>query len=104
MKVGQESRVELPAGMGDRLEVYVNGVRQEAGHDLVRRGDELVFGRPLAREGQLGFWRWASLFLGIAGTYRQNDSVDVVYETAGRRIVATALPISLVGSREGSST
>jgi hypothetical protein len=103
MNVEPESRVELPAGVGDRYEVYVNGIRQEAGRDFVRRADELVFGRPLAREGRLGFWRWLSLFLGIAGTYRQNDSVDVVYETAGRRVVATALPIRLVGSREGSS-
>ena len=103
MRVGPESRVELPPGVGDRYEVFVNGVRQEAGRDFVRRSDELVFDRSLAREGQLGFWRWLSLFLGIAGTYRQNDSVDVVYESAGRRVVATGLPIRLVGSREGSS-
>ena len=104
MKVTAESRVELPPGIGDRYEVYVNGVKQLSGSDFVRRGDELVFGRSLAREGRLGFWRWASLFLGIAGTYRQNDSVDVVYESGGRRAVATGLPIRLVGSREGTST
>jgi hypothetical protein len=104
MRVTGESRVELPPGVGDEFEVFVNGVRQERGRDFSRRGHELVFERPLAREGRLGFWRWASLFLGIAGTYRQNDSVDVVYETAGRRVVATALPIRLVGPREGSST
>jgi hypothetical protein len=46
-----------------------------------------VFERSLAGEGRLGFWRWLSLFLGIAGTYRQNDSVDVVYDTGGRRTV-----------------
>ena len=48
---------------------------------------------PLAREGKLGFWRWLSLFLGVAGTYRQNDSVDVVYDVNGRRVVATGLPL-----------
>jgi hypothetical protein len=88
-----ESRVALPAAVADRFEVYVNGVLQQAGRDYRRAGDELVFNRPLAGEGRLGFWRWLSLFLGIAGTYRQNDSVDVVYEAAGRRVVATALPI-----------
>jgi hypothetical protein len=36
-----------------------------------------------------------SLFLGIAGTYRQNDSVDVVYDVDGRRVVATGLPITM---------
>ena len=33
------------------------------------------------------------MFLGIAGTYRKNDSVDVVYEVGGRRVVATGLQI-----------
>ena len=83
----------LPAGVGDAVEVFVNGVRQQPGSDYRREGDELVFDRLLAREGRLGFWRWLSIFLGVAGTYRQNDSVDVVYEAGGRRIVATALPL-----------
>ena len=91
----ERTRVELPAGVGDAFEVFVNGVRQQPGRDFRREGDELVFERRLAREGRLGFWRWLSMFLGVAGTYRQNDSVDVVYEIGGRRIVATALPLRL---------
>jgi hypothetical protein len=96
-----ETRVGLPPGVGNRYEVYVNGVRQEEGKDFTRRGNELVFTRSLAQEGRLGFWRWTSLFLGIAGTYRQNDSVDVVYDLVGRRTVVTGLPITSVDSREG---
>jgi hypothetical protein len=92
MKVA-ESRVELPAGVPERFQVYVNGVLQQPGKDYRRVGGELVFDRTMALEGRLGFWRWLSLFLGIAGTYRQNDSVDVVYEAAGRRVVAASLPI-----------
>lgn len=88
-----ESRVQLPADLEVPFEVYVNGVRQQHGADFTRLGDELVFGRPLAREGRLGFWRWLSLFLGVAGTYRQNDSVDIVYEVNGKRTVRTGLPI-----------
>ena len=72
----------------------MNGVRQEPGRDFRREGDELVFDRSLAREGRLGFWRWLSIFLGVAGTYRQNDSVDVVYERAGRRVVASGLALT----------
>ena len=79
--------------MGEAFEVFVNGVRQQPGQDFRRVGDELVFDRRLAREGRLGFWRWLSLFLGVAGTYRQNDSVDVVYQVDGRRVVAAALPL-----------
>jgi hypothetical protein len=94
MAVPSSSRVKLPAGVRASYEVYVNGVRQQEGADFVRQGDELVFRRPMAKEGQLGFWRWLSLFLGIAGTYRQNDSVDVVYDVDGRRVVATGLPIT----------
>ena len=85
--------MQLPDGVGESFEVFVNGVVQQPGRDFRREGGELVFDRPLAREGRLGFWRWLSLFLGVAGTYRQNDSVDVVYQSAGRRIVATSLPL-----------
>ena len=96
-----ESRVELPAGVGNHYEVFVNGVPQEEGRDFVREGNDLVFGRRLAREGRLGFWRWTSLFLGIAGTYRQNDSVDVVYEAVRGRVLATGLPIRPAEPSEG---
>jgi hypothetical protein len=33
------------------------------------------------------------MFLGVAGTYRPNDGVDVVFQSAGRQLVETALPI-----------
>ena len=46
--------MELPPGVGNRFEVYVNGVRQQEGGDFVRRGNELVFPRSLVREGRLG--------------------------------------------------
>jgi hypothetical protein len=88
----ERSRVELPPGVGDRYEVYVNGVRQEPGQDFDRIGDELVFSRSLAREGRLGPIRWLSMLLGIAGTYRKDDKVDVIYEANGRRTVSTLTP------------
>ena len=83
--------MDLPPDGAGEIEVYVNGVRQVEGRDYRRRDDSLVFERRLAREGRLGFWRWLSIVLGIAGTYRQNDSVDVVYERAGRRVVTPGL-------------
>ncbi len=90
---GGASLVELPAGAAAPFEIYVNGVLQQAGRDYRVEGRQLVFERPLAREGRLGMWRWLSMLLGVAGTYRQNDSVDVIYERDGRRVVDTGLHI-----------
>ena len=86
--------MQLPAHVHGPIEVYLNGVPQREGVDYDRRGAELVFRRSLEREGGLGFWRWLSMFLGIAGTYRRNDTVDIVYERGGRRQVATGLPFT----------
>ncbi len=86
------SRVELPPAVKGPFEVYVNGVRQQPGVDFEQLGRTLVFARELASEGRLGFWRWASMFLGIAGTYRRNDTVDVVYREGERQAVVTGLP------------
>ena len=86
------ARVKLPPSVGDSFEVYVNGVLQRSGVDYERHGDEILFARALAHEGKLGFWRWASIFLGVAGTYRKHEPVDVVYQGRdGRRLVATGL-------------
>jgi hypothetical protein len=90
MKVS-ESRVELPPDVPEDFEVFVNGVRQESGTDYRVQGRTLVFSRQLHHEGRLGAGRWASIFLGVAGTYRKHDDVDVVYERGGRKVVATGL-------------
>jgi hypothetical protein len=91
--VSDQWRVLLPASVQEPFEVYVNGVPQRRGADYEVRGRELWFCKALAEEGRLGAIRWLSIFLGIAGTYRKNDSVDVVYEIGGRRTVASSLPI-----------
>ncbi|MBA2331430.1 MAG: hypothetical protein H0V94_01395 [Actinobacteria bacterium] len=85
------TRVELPGAIRRPFEVYVNGVPQVEGRDYRVQGGSLLFERELRQEGKLGFWRWASLLLGAAGTYRQNDVVDVVHEAGGRRTVASGL-------------
>jgi hypothetical protein len=86
------SIVSLPPDVRSPFEVYVNGVRQEAGVDYEVVSRSLVFERELKKEGKLGFWRW---FLGAwgVGTYRQNDSVDVSYERNGRPALVEGLDI-----------
>lgn len=91
MKVSPRSRIELPDHVPTTFEVFVNGVRQVPGRDFDVEGSSLVFPRPLAQEGQLGFWRWAGMWLGIAGSYRKHETVDIVYELDGRREVETGL-------------
>ena len=82
------SRVDLPSHVRPPYDVFVNGIPQVAGTDFEALGSSLLFTRPLAREGKLGFWRWLSMLLGVAGTYRKHDSVTVVYAYEGRRLVA----------------
>jgi hypothetical protein len=91
MKVSERSRIELPEHVPPAFEVYVRGVRQVPGRDFELRGRSLVFPRAIAQEGKLGFWRWASMWLGVAGTYRKHETVDLVYEMDGRREVETGL-------------
>ncbi|MBI2691719.1 MAG: hypothetical protein HYX29_07245 [Solirubrobacterales bacterium] len=71
------SKVTLPAGTADPIEVYVNSITQRPDEDYEREGDSLYFFRPIRNEEKLGFFRWLILFIGIAGSYKQNDSVDV---------------------------
>ena len=86
------SQIDLPEGVTAPFHVFVNGVEQHPGADFDQIGTTLVFRRELAPEGRLGFWRWLSLFLGVAGTYRKNDTVDVVYSDGGNRRVVTLAP------------
>ena len=88
----EQSRVKLPAQVRPPFEVYVNGVVQKEGSDFQYRDGALVFNRPLAKEGKLGFWRWFIGAFGI-GTYRRHDAVDVSYRIGGRQLVAHALDI-----------
>ena len=84
MDVNERSRVDLPPQVPTDFQVFVNGVAQARGVDYEVVGRSLVFPRPIAQEGRLGFWRWLSMWLGIAGTYRRHETVDVVYWAGGR--------------------
>jgi hypothetical protein len=94
MSVSEQARVELPSYVQGDLEVFVNGVPQVEGKDYRREEGALVFNRSLAKEGRLGTIRWLSMLLGIAGTYRPNDTVDVAYEYDGKPGVAADLPVA----------
>src|SRR4051812_6900468 len=92
---GMESRgrVDLPPYVSPPFEVFVNGVPQAEGADYELVGRSLLFTRSFAREGKLGFWRWLSMLLGIAGTYRKHDTIDVAFTIDGRRKVVGLAPV-----------
>ena len=95
-EVRSRTIVRLPGDVSRPFEVFVNGVLQIEDVDYELMGGALLFDRELRSEGRLGLVRWASILVGVAGTYRQNDSVDVAYTVNGRRVVATKLPLEPV--------
>jgi hypothetical protein len=97
---GVKSAVRIPRGAEPPFDVFVNGVEQKPGEDYEVQGDRLVFSKHLEKEGKLGFWRWLSMALSIAGFYGKNDSVDVHYSLHGKRQVAVGLDIELLDSED----
>jgi hypothetical protein len=85
--------VPLPRGAEPPYRVWVNGVAQTQGVDYRIEGHALHFDRHLEKEGRLGGVRWMGIFLGLFGTYRKNDSVDVQYQLAGQERLAVYLDI-----------
>jgi hypothetical protein len=89
-----KSIVKLPSDLREPYDVFVNGVPQQLGVDYSVRSGALVFEREL-RKDKISGWRWFLCAWGV-GTYRQNDSVDVRYQTReGTPRVAEALEIEL---------
>ncbi len=86
------TQVVLPDHVRPPFEVFVNGVPQKEGDDYERIGSVILFNRVFAKEGKLGFWRWLSMFAGVAGTYRKNDSIDIAYTLNGRQLVSSLQP------------
>jgi len=92
--------VPLPRGAEPPYSVFVNGVPQAEGKDYTLEAGALVFRRHLEKEGKLGAARWTAIFLGLFGTYRKNDSVDVQYRLNGKPTLATYLDIIPPGAGE----
>jgi hypothetical protein len=74
-----KSVVKLPPEVREPYEVYVNGVPQQAGVDFQAKGRTLMFAREL-RKDRISKRRWLLGAWGV-GTYKQDDSIDVRYET-----------------------
>jgi hypothetical protein len=77
-------RVRLPRGAEPPIRVYVNGVEQREGADYGIRSGEIVFTRPIVKEGKVGGVRWLAMLLGLFGTYRKHETIDVEYRLRGK--------------------
>jgi hypothetical protein len=99
----KRSIVPLPKGAKPPYRVFLNGVPQTEGRDYRIQGGALIFPKHLQKEGRLGMWRWTAIFLGLFGTYRQNDSVDVQWEENGQNRIATYLDIIHPGEGDPGS-
>ena len=86
-------RVRLPARAERPITVYVNGVAQDEGEDYRIDGPDIVFTRPIVKEAKLGMIRWLSMLVGVVGTYRKNESVDVEYRSGGEVKLASDLEV-----------
>ena len=75
-------RVPLPRGARPPIAVYVNGVVQREGVDYELGDGELVFNRQIIKE-RVGLGRWAAMYLGLFGTYRKHETIDVEYRLEG---------------------
>jgi hypothetical protein len=85
-------RVPLPAGAEPPVTVYINGIPQNEGADYRIEGSEIVFARPILKE-QVGGMRWLAMFLGLFGTYRKHETVDVEYRSGSQVKLASDVEI-----------
>ena len=86
-------RALLPRGAEQPITVYVNGVEQTAGEDYRIAGREIVFSRPILKEEKLSGIRWLSMLIGVVGTYRTHETVDIEYRVGGETRLASDVAI-----------
>ena len=86
-------RVKLPARGEAPYAVFVNGVEQREGDDYNMRAGEIVFTREIVKE-KVGKGRWLAMYLGLFGTYRKNETVDLQFQRDGKTELRSDLPVS----------
>ncbi len=85
-------RVRLPAGAEAPYAVFVNGIEQKEGGDYNLRAGEIVFTRQIVKE-RVGTGRWLAMYLGLFGTYRKNETVDLQFHRQGKVELISDVPI-----------
>jgi hypothetical protein len=76
-------RVKLPRGAEPPFTVFINGIEQSEGGDYSIEGGEIVFSQPIVKE-KVGAGRWLAMYLGLFGTYRKNETIDLQFRRDGK--------------------
>jgi len=76
-------RVKIPAGARAPFTVFINGVEQSEGVDYSVAGGEIVFTRPIVKE-KMTTSRWLAMYLGLFGTYRKDETIDLQFTRNGK--------------------
>lgn len=92
------NRVKIPAGAAPPFVVFVNGVEQTEGSDYDLRAGEIVFRRQIVKE-TVGAGRWLAMYLGLFGTYRKDETIDLQFEREGKTELLSDLPVEGDGGK-----
>ncbi len=85
-------RVKLPRGAEPPFTVFINGVEQHEGDEYAIEGGEIVFSSPIVKE-KVGAGRWLAMYLGLFGTYRKNETIDLQFARNGKLELRSDLPV-----------
>jgi hypothetical protein len=86
-------RLKLPAGAEAPYTVFINGVEQREGSDYEVRAGEIIFKREIVKE-KVGAGRWLAMYLGLFGTYRKNETIDLQFQRRGKVELRSDLPVT----------
>ena len=87
-------RVRLPHGAEPPIRIYINGVLQTENDDYLLDEDGVLFNQPIVKEGKLGGFRWISMYIGLFGSYRKNETVDAEYRLGDKTHLASDLEVT----------
>jgi hypothetical protein len=85
-------RVKLPPGAEAPYVVFINGVEQREGEDYRVAAGEIVFTRDIVKE-KVGTGRWLAMYLGLFGTYRKNETIDLQFQRGGKTELLSDLAV-----------
>ena len=85
-------RVKLPPGAEAPYVVFINGIQQSESSDYTVAAGEIVFSRQIVKE-KVGTGRWLAMYLGLFGTYRKNETIDLQFQRDGKTELLSDLPV-----------